>query len=320
MTKNACSQADQSATLMYQRILILWNPAAGSAETAEALQADLHGRSQCTIRQVFTRDEIVDAARNAVRAGFDLIVAGGGDGTVNAVVNGLAEPGCELPLAILPLGTGNDLARTLAIPDDPHAAAELLTSGQTRLIDRVRLETQTRRFYYVNMGSAGFSGEVLKWTTEDVKKWWGPLAYLRGVAEKISELKPYRVLVGLDNEPVLQEELYNIVLANGRTTSGGMLLAPQANPEDGQVEVLMVKANGFMDLAGLASRYVMGRHLEDDTIIYRRASRVQIQAEPPMAFSLDGDLVTDEPVTITVEKQVLPVIVGPDYVPEPLPE
>jgi len=91
------------------------------------------------------------------------------------------------------------------------------------------------------------------------------------------------------------------------------MLAPYADLQDGQVEVLLVRANGLTDLAVLASRYFAGTHLEDDTIVYRRAGRVRIQAEPPMAFSLDGDLVTDEPVTITVEKQVVPVVVGPEF-------
>ncbi|HOJ74113.1 MAG TPA: diacylglycerol kinase family lipid kinase [Phycisphaerae bacterium] len=298
---------------MQPRILILWNPSAGSAGKAEALRAELQSRSGVVLRQVSSRDEVVRAATEAAEAKFELIVAAGGDGTVNAVVNALAEPGRELPLAILPLGTGNDLARTLAIPPDPQQAVELLASPRVERIDRVLLESPTRRIYYVNMGSAGFSGEVLQWATEEVKRWWGPLAYLRGVAQKLGELKPYEVILQFDDGPTVHEQLYNVVLANGRTTSGGMMLAPYADLQDGQVEVLLVRANGLTDLAVLASRYFAGTHLEDDTIVYRRAGRVRIQAEPPMAFSLDGDLVTDEPVTITVEKQVVPVVVGPEF-------
>jgi diacylglycerol kinase (ATP) len=298
-------------------ILVLWNPAAGSAEKAKALQQDLSSRAECTLRTVQSREEIVHSVRQAAHQGCETVVAAGGDGTVNAVVNGLAEAQCDASLAILPLGTGNDLARTLAIPEDPHAAAELLTAGEVRRIDRVRVETESRRVYYANMGSAGFSGEVLKWTTEDIKKWWGALAYWRGAAEVIGEIQPYRATVTIDDEPPITEELYNVVLANGRTTSRGMVLAPHANPEDGLVDLLLIRAQGLTDLAVLASEYFAGRHLESESLIYRRASRVHIQADPPMAFSLDGDLVTEEPVTVTVEKQALPVIVGPDYTPEP---
>lgn len=305
---------------MFERILILWNPSAGSAEKADVLRADLDARKNCTIHQAANRDDVIRLVREAAQAEFDLIVAGGGDGTVNAVVNGLAEAGREVPLAILPLGTGNDLARTLAVPDDPHAAVEVLDAGRLRRIDRVRVETASLRMYYVNMGSAGFSGEVLAWTTEDVKKWWGPLAYLRGMVQKIAEVNPYHVIIALDDEPTLHEELYNIVLANGRTTSGGLLLAPHANLEDGLVEVLLVKASGFLDMAVLASKFVAGSHLDAEAMIYRRAARVRIQADPPMAFSLDGDLVTDEPVSLTVEKQTVPVLVGPDYMAEPVKE
>lgn len=302
---------------MFDRILILWNPSAGSAEKASALRAALEERRDCTIREVATREDVVYAARSAAETGFDLIAAAGGDGTVNAVVNGLSEHDGELPLAILPLGTGNDLARTLAIPDDAELAAELVSSGQVRHIDRVCLDAGGRQTHYVNMASAGFSGEVLRWTTEEIKKWWGSLAYARGVAEKIDELRPYQVILSLDNQPVMHEELYNVVLANGRTTSGGMVLAPYANPEDGLLEVLLVRADGWGDLAVLAAEFFAGRHLEGERVVYGRASRVQIQSEPPMPFSLDGDLVTDEPVTVTVERQAIPVIVGPDYMAEP---
>lgn len=302
---------------MRERMMILWNPAAGSAEKATWLQSELESRAACSIRTVGSRDEIMRQVEQAAAQGYDLIVAAGGDGTVNAVVNGLAETGSELPLAILPLGTGNDLARTLAIPEDPQDAVELLTVGQVRRIDRVRVESESRRVYYVNMGSAGFSGEVLEWTTEEVKKWWGGLAYLRGAVEMMGDMKSYQCLISLDGEPVIVEKLLNVVLANGRTTSRGMLLAPRANPEDGLLEVLLIRADGIADLALLASQYFAGRHLESDIVIYRQASRVQIQADPPMAFSLDGDLVTDEPVTVTVEKHALPVVVGTDYTPEP---
>lgn len=302
---------------MFDRILILWNPSAGSAEKASALRAALEQRRECTLREVTSRQAVVNTARSAVENQFDLIVAAGGDGTINAVVNGLSEHDGELPLAILPLGTGNDLARTLAIPDDADLAAELVSSGQVRRIDRVCLETGGRRTHYVNMASAGFSGEVLRWTTEEIKKWWGSLAYVRGVAEKIGELQAYQVILSMDNQPVMHEELYNVVLANGRTTSGGMMLAPYANVEDGLLEVLLLRADGVVDLAVLAAEFFARRHLEGERIIYGRASRVQIQSEPPMPFSLDGDLVTDEPVTVTVERQAIPVIVGPDYVAEP---
>lgn len=303
---------------MAERVLILWNPGAGTAQKAQTLRDELSARADCIFRTVFARDQIGGYVRDAAEAGCDLVVAAGGDGTVNAVVNALAEAPDHISMAILPLGTGNDLARTLAIPEDPQAAVELLEAGRRTRIDRVRVETGERCIRYVNMGSAGISGEVLKRTTEEIKQWWGPLAYLRGAAATVGELRPYQVIVSLDDEPAMVEELYSIVLANGRTTARGMMVAPRANPEDGQLEVMLIRANGVADMAVLASEYFAGRHLESENLIYRRASHVKIQAESPMAFSLDGDLITDEPVTVTVEKQVLPMIVGPDYTPEPI--
>ena len=122
-------------------------------------------------------------------------MAAGGDGTVHAVVNGLAPDFGGARLAVLPLGTGNDLRRSLAIPDDPLAALDLLDSGRERLIDVIRVETPSRSLYAVNTASGGFSGQLQEALTEEMKAAWGPLAYLRGAAAVLPDLTDYHTML-----------------------------------------------------------------------------------------------------------------------------
>ncbi len=303
---------------MPEAIWVAWNPAAGSADKAGELRSTLEARLDCILRETSTREEIVEFARAGAQDGARMVVAAGGDGTVNAVVNGLDAAGRpEVPLAVLPLGTGNDLCRTLAIPDDPAEALDLLATGVVQRIDRVRAESPSLRMHYVNMGSGGFSAQVVQAADGDLKKRWGPLAYLRGAAQTAGDLTQYHVRVQVDDQPAVHLALYNIILANGRTTSRGLLLAPRANPQDGLLEVMLVPGSGLTDMAKLAAQWLAGRHLEADQLVYLRGARVSVESAPPMPFSLDGDLATDEPLVFTVDPQSLAVVVGPQYTAEP---
>lgn len=161
------------------RIFVVFNRKAGSAGTADALHQQLTARGDVTVYEPDSPEETQRQTARAKEEGFDLIVAAGGDGTVHAVVNGLAPDFGGARLAVLPLGTGNDLRRSLAIPDDPLAALDLLDSGRERLIDVIRVETPSCWLYAVNTASGGFSGQLQEALTEEMKAAWGPLAYLR---------------------------------------------------------------------------------------------------------------------------------------------
>lgn len=305
---------------MPEPVLILWNTGASRAEQSAELRQICEDRHDWRVEDVASREQIIEAAQRAVETGIERLVIAGGDGSINAAVNGLAEAHRAVPLGILPLGTGNDLARTLAIPDDPIVAAEIVATGPVRRIDRVRVETQSLCMHYINMGSGGLSGEIVEITTPEMKRRWGSLAYLQSAAKNVGELTQYRATITLDDDSPLEvRELYNVILANGRTTSRGLVLAPQANPEDGLLEVMLILASNYADLAALAARWLAGDHLEADQVLCRRAARVRVDADPRMAFSVDGDLVTDEPVTFTVEPHSVPVVVGPAYTADPAP-
>ena len=177
----------------------------------------------------------MQSAKTALRKGYDMIVAAGGDGTLNEVVNGVREDASAVVLGLIPLGTGNDFARTLDLPTDIDQAIDLLLAGHTRAIDLVRVTSDVRR-YFVNVSTGGFSGLVDEKLTPAMKKTWGPLAYLRSAAAALPEFRAHRTTVSLDNAESLTLNLFGVVIANGRYVGGGMRIAPEASVDDGLLD------------------------------------------------------------------------------------
>ena len=160
---------------------------------------------------------------------------GGRRRDLKRVVNGLREDASAVVLGLIPLGTGNDFARTLELPTQVDEAIALLLAGHTRAIDLVRVTSDEVR-YFVNVSAGGFSGLVDERLTPEMKKTWGPLAYLRGAAAALPDLRAYRTTVSLDNAESLTLSLYNVVIANGRYVGGGTQIAPQASIDDGLLD------------------------------------------------------------------------------------
>jgi diacylglycerol kinase (ATP) len=298
------------------RALVLFNPKAGSARTAHALRDRLAARAEVTLLVPESPERTRREAARAKAEGYDWVVAAGGDGTIHAVVNGLAPDFGAARLAVLPLGTGNDLRRSLAIPDNPLEALDLLDGGEVRRIDLFRVDTPKRSFYGVNTASGGFSGQVQAEVTEEMKAAWGPLAYLRGAAAVLPDLKDYRTTLRLDDGPVETVEALNVIVANGRFAAHGWNVASAADLEDGLLDVIVVRYGPLLDLTAVAAQLLAGDYLESDHVTHRRARRVRIESRPEMWFSVDGELTGEEPITFGVVPQVLRVVVGPDYRPE----
>ena len=295
------------------RVFVVFNPKAGSARAAAALRERLAARPGTTVFEPTSAEETRRAAARARDEGYDCVVAAGGDGTIHAVVNGLAPDFGASRLAVLPLGTGNDLRRTLAIPDDPLQALDLLDGGDVRLIDVFRVDAPKQTFYGVNTASGGFSGQVIEAMTDEVKAAWGPLAYLRGAAAALPDLTDYRTTLRLDDGPPESVEALNVIVANGRFAAHGWNVASSADVEDGLLDVIVVKYAPLLDLTAVAAQLLTGDYLDSAGVTHRQAARVRIESKPPLWFSIDGELTGEEPVTFTVVPRVLPVVVGPDY-------
>ena len=283
---------------------IILNPAAGNARDLEDVVARLSRVPNGEIRISSKPGSAARFASAALRKGFDLVVAAGGDGTLNEVVNGIGENLGDARLGLIPLGTGNDFARTLGVPDDIEAAIDLIVIGETREVDLVRVTSDEVR-YFVNVSAGGFSGLVNEKLTPEMKKTWGPLAYLRGAAAALSELRAYRTTLALDNSESLTLDLYNVVVANGRYVAGGTLIAPEASIDDGLLDIVLIPQRSAPELALLAAQVALGTHLTSDAIVFRRAAQLTVNSKPGMWFNVDGELVGNEPARFEILPRAL---------------
>jgi diacylglycerol kinase (ATP) len=302
-------------------VCIVRNPGSGSAEAAAPVLEAIALNPDLTLFEV-DGEETEDAVRRAVGEGFDVVAAAGGDGTVHAVANALmaaGETADDRPaLAILPFGTGNDLARTLAVPFDPAEALDLIRSGPRRAIDLIAISPATSGgCYAVNVASGGFAAEMRDRLDDGLKKRWGPLAYLIAGLETIPNATVYDLRLRRDDGPEETLAVHSLVVASGRTAGGGRPAAPMANPEDGWLDVVIVRAASAVERAALAARAAVGDYLQSDLVETGRVRRLAVESEPRMRFAVDGEMKAETPATFTVVPRALRVVVGEGYDPEP---
>lgn len=293
------------------------NPNAGGAgEIRQVFDEVLGLHDDVVLRETAEAGDAARFAREAIDDGFDRVVAAGGDGTLNEVLNGIAPRFDRIELALVPLGTGNDLARTLDLrrdmPDDLREAIEQAIEGGARPLDvgvvrtghegEGAIEGEPR--YFMNMSAGGFSGEVDEKMEADVKATWGPLSYVRGAFEALSELEAYRTRLriepGTEDEELLRLATVNVVVANARFVGGGVHVAPSAEPDDGLLDLVVIRAAPVARLSMLAPRVLVGQHLDEELILHRRVRRLEIRSEPPMPFNADGERIGRTPVAYEV--------------------
>lgn len=299
---------------------VILNPMAGSAEETEALErviSDLDGT------ELLRTEGEGDAKRLAGERAMshDLVVAAGGDGTLHEVVNGLWNGGGERPKAavgLIPLGTGNDFARTAEISLDPRIALELALRGARRPLDLMRLTWNDEQRVAINVCAGGFSGAMNEHLTPELKQTWGPLAYLLGAAAALPDLAGYDVEIGWEDAAPEPVDAINVVVANCRTAGGGKAAAPRANPEDGLLDVVIIRQAPAGELGALAARLIAGDYLDHELVLFRRARRVCVRSRPGMWFNADGELLTNDPITFDCLPGAIDVVVGPRYSPVPL--
>ncbi len=293
------------------KVCVLFNPRAGSADRIEELRAALAADPRVTLRELGPDDDLGRAAGEAGTT-YDVVAVAGGDGTVHTAINGLVTARARAALAVIPLGTGNDFCRTMAIPLDPVAAVALLRTGQPRAVDVAKLGGD-RTGFMVNAATGGFSGRVAADVTPDLKAFWGPLAYLRGAVGTVTNPPQYRLTVRFDDGAPESFDALNVVVANARTAGGGTPVAPTANPEDGLLDVVVVRSAGALELSVVAARLMHGDYLGDENVVHRLARKVEIESHPALPVSIDGELDEGARFTFEVVPGALRVLAGPEY-------
>ncbi len=277
-----------------RRLLVVFNPAAGGERRARYAQmlAALQARG-CNVTTIETKapGHAEEIARNLAPDDVDVIVAGGGDGTVNEIVNGLA--GKPVALGLMPLGTANVLADELGIPREPAALARVLAEGPLRTI-RTGLANGRR---FCMMAGTGFDARVVAGVSLPLKKVIGPLAYVVKTAQLVFTDGYAGCDLVIDGTPY---RAVSAVVCKGRHYGGPFVAVPAATVHDDLFHVILMHGRGWTSVARYGLALMTGRlgKLSDVQIIAART--VEIAGEAGAPVQADGDIITTLPVRIVI--------------------
>jgi YegS/Rv2252/BmrU family lipid kinase len=261
------------------------------------------------------------SVRNALRSGFGRVVSMGGDGTLNEVINGFFDVdgtplGSEVPLGVIPSGTGGDFRKTAGIAKRPLDAVSAIAGGRTRRIDAGRIDYANGSLrHFVNIADCGLGGEVVARVNRSRFKGGG----VRGTAvflwqslAVLSTFDAQPVRVHVDDD-VVEERANSVVVANGQYFGAGMHIAPQASLDDGLFDVVVIAAQGGLAALRGLPRVYRGRHLSEPGVTLRRGARVRVESlGRPLLFDVEGEQVGATPATVTCLPGALTLCVAGD--------
>lgn len=287
-------------------LTVLVNPHSAGGRTLKLLPRVEHELDALRIpfRVERTRglEDGVERALQAVEA-CEVPVVFSGDGLIGAV--GGAMAGAATPMGIVPGGRGNDLARVLGIPDDPAEAVAVLAAGAERKIDVG--EANGKRF--LGIVSVGFDSEANRLANET--SWLrGNLVYAYAAIRTLFTWKPGRFTVRVDEERY-RFTGYSVSVANSRAFGGGMFIAPDAELDDGEFDIVTVGEVGKLRFVGNLPKVFKGTHVEEDEVRVFRAPHLELTASRPFPVYADGEYLTELPATIRILPRALSVLVPP---------
>ncbi|ART74970.1 diacylglycerol kinase [Sutcliffiella horikoshii] len=229
--------------------------------------------------------DATEAARLAVERRYELVVAAGGDGTINEVVNGMAEQDYRPQLGIIPVGTTNDFARALDLPrDDILACVDVIAEGVPMPVDIGKANEQ----YFMNIAGGGKMTELSYEVPIKMKTMLGQLAYyLKGI-EMLPSIRPTNVTIEYDGK-IFEGEIMLFLVSLSNSVGGFEKLAPDSCMNDGMFDMIILKKANIADFIRIASMALRGDHVKDDLVIYTKANRVKVNTQEKMQLNLDGE-------------------------------
>jgi diacylglycerol kinase (ATP) len=294
------------------RACVIFNPAA-RGQKAERFRRCLNAiAAECEFKPTATPGDARRLATSAVQEGFDTLVAAGGDGTLNEVLNGI----CDVPdglararLGVLPLGTVNVFARELGIPTQPEAAWTVLRRGHEKIIDLPCLETgdaknhQSLRF--AQLAGAGLDSRAIELVSWSLKKKFGPLAYVIAGLKAMNGAHP--TLSVFDGDRTVSGQL--VLVGNGRLYGGNFRLFPQADLADGLLDVCVFPRVTWRTLIRCGVKLLLAGTLPENAVIRLQAQSFKLTSNSAIRSEVDGELAGPLPARFTVQPRALRVLV-----------
>lgn len=271
-----------------KRARIIYNPTSGrelfKKHLPEVLQKLEQAGYETSCHATTGAGDATNAARIAVERRYDLVVAAGGDGTINEVVNGLADAEYRPKLGIIPVGTTNDFARALGVNKTIEEATDIICAGTAVPIDIGKVNET----YFINIAGGGRITELTYEVPSKLKTMLGQLAYYLKGMEMLPSIKATHVEIEYDGK-FFEGEIMLFLVCNTNSVGGFEKLAPSSNFSDGMFDLLILKKTNLADFIRIASLALKGDHLSDPNIIYTSANRIKISSTEKIQLNLDGE-------------------------------
>ena len=234
---------------------------------------------------------------------YTYILVAGGDGTVDNVVNHMKKFNIDIPIAILPVGTANDFAKFIGMPQDVELACEQILTSQVKRMDIGKINDK----YFINVASTGLFTDVSQKTDVNLKNTIGKLAYYVKGIEQIPTLRKLKIKVSSEDMQY-DGDMYLMLVFNGQT-AGNLKLAYKSQIDDGLLDVIIIKAGMIKDTIGLFIKMLKGEHLEDVSgLLYFKSDKIEIECYEDIVTDIDGERGPDFPLTIECEKGGLQIL------------
>jgi diacylglycerol kinase (ATP) len=259
-----------------------------------------------TARAVGDGDTLADTLDQVLAGDHDLLVVGGGDGTISCAAGRASRSGT--PLAVLPLGTANDFARTLQIPSDLDAACRVVSDGRVADVDLGWVDGRP----FLNVASVGLSVGVTQALTPGLKRRLGPLAYPVATLRAYRRHRPFTARLQFpadDHEPVTLDDLLQVAVGNGRHYGGGNAVSPTAGIDDHLLDVYAVVRGRMRDHVNIARLLRDGSFVEHEQVHHLTTRAVQLVTDPEQAVNIDGEVEARTPSLFEIERNALHVVV-----------
>ena len=282
-------------------ILVIINPTARGERARTLCRKIEHLSTQVFVRITNAPGEARALAEQAVAEGYEKVVAAGGDGTINEVVNGIA--GSKTALGLLPLGTMNVFATELGLPiGNLRKCWDIIENGPVKAVDLLRANER----HFVQLAGIGFDAQIVAATSFDFKKTLGPLSYIIS-ATQIASKKPPRLTVrggGTTREGSF------VMIGNGRYYGGPFILFKDALVDDGMLDVLIFKNLGYLDIVRYFQAIMLGHHTTLSDVEYFQTAQARVTSLEAVPVEVDGDVIGTLPVTFKVVPKGLLVMAG----------
>jgi YegS/Rv2252/BmrU family lipid kinase len=294
------------------RACVIFNPAAKGQRAARFSRCLDAISVECVLKKTSAPGEARKLAADAVRDGFETIIAAGGDGTLNEVLNGLGDAPdgfARARLGILPLGTVNVFARELGFPTQPDAAWLVLQRARESRIDLGCIEYHSsgtfRRVYFAQLAGAGLDARAIELVNWPLKKSIGPVAYVIAGLQALFG-KPAEITVSTGDKTVTGQL---VLIGNGRLYGGPFRIFPEAGIRDGFLDVCVFPRANWWTLLRYGLPLLLRKELTESAVVRLRAESLRLSAPSPTPFEIDGEMGGHLPATVSVKKNTLRILV-----------